>query len=298
METRTRNIRPAVILALLGVLLLSAIPSGAADAPLLIRIKGSDTLIKVLKEWVRLYQERDPGVRFEVAGGGSGNGLAALINGHVEIASSSRPMREREHQLFKKKHPNSEPVGHIVARDAVSVLVHPANPLNGVSLRQLTEIYGKHNHATTWSELGVQVPGCPEQKILPISRKNNSGTYLFFRQTILDKNDHFDAQLISTESADAIITMVAQMPCAIGYSGTASVTSQVKTLCVSREHQSNAPCVPPTTTATVDQAYPLARSLYLYTLGEPGGGIKKFLDWIQSREGREISTRNGYIAPP
>ncbi|MBF0614885.1 MAG: phosphate ABC transporter substrate-binding protein [Magnetococcales bacterium] len=270
----------------------------AAEGVTLIRIKGSDTLTKALKEWVRVYQEREPGVRFEVSGGGSGNGIAALINGHVEVASSSRLLREREWQLFRKKNAHVVPVEHVVARDAVSVVVHPSNPINGVSLQQLTDIYSKSSQAMTWTELGVQVPGCPEQKILPIGRKNNSGTYLFFRQTILDKHDQFDSQKVSTESADAIVAMVAQAPCAIGYSGTAFVTNAVKTLCVSKDHAPNAPCVPPTMSATVDQVYPLARSLYLYTMGEPAAPLKKFLVWIQGREGREILTRNGYIPPP
>ncbi|MBF0628020.1 MAG: phosphate ABC transporter substrate-binding protein [Magnetococcales bacterium] len=283
---------------LLGTFLISGW-AWATDTPTkTIHIKGSDTLFKALKEWTKVYQEREPGVRIEVTGGGSGNGIAALLNGHIEIASSSRPLRKREMQIFAKKHGGNELVTHVVARDAVSVVVHPSNPIHGLSLQQLTEIYSKQNHAPTWEELGVTVPGCPDQKILPISRKNNSGTYLFFRQAILDQNEHFDANTISMDASDAIVTMVAQMPCAIGYSGMAFVTNAVKTLCISKIHQSNAPCVPPTTASTVDQAYPLARSLYLYTLGEPGGEIKKFLDWILSPEGREILTRTGYIPPP
>jgi phosphate transport system substrate-binding protein len=141
------------------------------------------------------------------------------------------------------------------------------------------------------------VPGCPDQKVMPISRKNNSGTYLFFRQTILDKDEHFDPQMVSMDASDAVVNMVAQMPCAIGYSGMAFVTSAVKTLCVSKLHESNAPCVPPTIAATEEETYPLARSLYLFTLGEPNPVIQKFLEWIRTPEGSEILTRNGYIPP-
>ncbi|MBF0214726.1 MAG: phosphate ABC transporter substrate-binding protein, partial [Magnetococcales bacterium] len=212
--------------------------------------------------------KQQPEIHFEVSGGGSGNGIAALINGHVEIAASSRPLRARELQLFSKKHPTIPPTSHTVARDAVTVVVHPSNPIHGVSLHQLTEIYSKGSQMMTWADLGVKVPGCPDQKVMPISRKNNSGTYLFFRQTILDKDEHFDPQMVSMDASDAVVNMVAQMPCAIGYSGMAFVTSAVKTLCVSKLHESNAPCVPPTIAATEEETYPLARSLYLFTLGE------------------------------
>ncbi|MBF0271615.1 MAG: phosphate ABC transporter substrate-binding protein [Magnetococcales bacterium] len=278
--------------------LLVASESSGSTPHAQIRIKGSDTLSKVLKEWVRLYQEREPHVRIEVTGGGSGNGVAALLNGHVEIASVSRQLRERELQLFAKKHAHAIPVAHVVAQDAVSIVVHPSNPINGLSLPQLTEIYSKGNPLLSWSSLGVRIPGCPDQKIQPISRKNNSGTYMFFRQTILNKNEQFDPQLFSLDASEGVVNMVAQMPCAIGYSGMAFVTNAVKTLCVSKLHETDAPCVPPTAASTLDHTYPLSRSLYLYTLGEPQGEIKKFLEWIVSAPGQEILTRNGYTPPP
>ncbi|MBF0190528.1 MAG: phosphate ABC transporter substrate-binding protein [Magnetococcales bacterium] len=265
-----------------------------------IRVKGSDTLAKLLKEWAHVYQtqnQKNP-IRIEVSGGGSGNGIAALLNGHVEIAASSRLLRDREVLLFTKKHIQAAPVAHVVAQDAVTILVHPSNPINGLSLPQLTEIYSKGNPLLSWSSLGVRIPGCPDQKIQPISRKNNSGTYLFFRQAILNKNEQFDPQLLSLDASDGVVNMVAQMPCAIGYSGMAFVTNAVKTLCISTLHEADAPCVPPTTASTVDHTYPLSRSLYLYTLGEPQGEIKKFLEWIRSAAGQEILTRNGYIPPP
>ncbi|MEO5347577.1 MAG: phosphate ABC transporter substrate-binding protein [Magnetococcus sp. YQC-9] len=267
------------------------------DSPA-IRIKGSDTLIKVLKEWAKVYQEKNPGTRVEVAGGGSGNGIAALINGHVEIASSSRMLREREIQLLTRKRAGVPVAPHVVARDAVSVIVHPNNPINGLALQQLTEIYSRTNRGMTWSDLGMKVPECQDQKIVPINRKNNSGTYVFFRQAIFEKRAHFEPRMLSVDGSDSLVNMVSQMPCAIGYTGMAYVSNKVKTLCVSKEHEANAPCVPPTSASAVDLAYPLARSLYLFTLGEPRPEVRKFLDWILSPEGREIVTRSGYIPPP
>ncbi|MBF0417316.1 MAG: phosphate ABC transporter substrate-binding protein [Magnetococcales bacterium] len=275
-----------------------ALPGEQEGQAKVIHIKGSDTLIKALKEWARIYQEKNPDIRVEVTAGGSGNGIAALINRHVEIASSSRLLREREILLLSRKQSRLVPAPHVVARDAVSVIVHPDNPINGLSLHQLTEIYSKANRSLTWNDFGVKVPECPDQKILPINRKNNSGTYVFFRQTIFEKREHFDPQMLSVDATDNLVNLVGQMPCAIGYVGMAFVTNAVKTLCISKDQESNAPCVPPTTASAVDQAYPLARSLYLYTLGEPRPEVMKFLEWVRGPEGREILTRSGYIPPP
>ncbi|MBF0126034.1 MAG: phosphate ABC transporter substrate-binding protein [Magnetococcales bacterium] len=293
---------PRLPLALLLVCLawspLSHAREGDGGKAAQIRVKGSDTLNKLLKEWARIYKNIQPHVVVEVTGGGSGNGIASLINGHTDIASSSRPLRTRELHLFTKKFNDIVPVGQVVALDAVSVVVHASNPLNGISLHTLMGIYGKGGKNPAWSDLNVQVPGCQDQKILPLSRKNNSGTYAFFRQTILkNQQEHFDPQMISMDGSDALISMVEQFPCAIGYSGMAFITSKVKTLCISQGQGHNAPCVPPTAASVLNKTYPLARSLYLYTLGSPQGEVKHFLEWIQGPEAREILLRTGYVPP-
>ncbi|GAB0056551.1 Phosphate-binding protein PstS [Candidatus Magnetaquicoccaceae bacterium FCR-1] len=296
--TSLRRLILALLFLVIGAMPFPAWTGEHEDAGKVIRIKGSDTLIKALKEWARIYPEKNPGMRVEVSGGGSGNGIAALINGHVEIASASRLLREREFNLLSRKRVGQIPIPHVVGRDAVSVIVHPDNPINGLALHQLTDIYSKVNRSLTWGDFGVKVPECPDQKIIPINRKNNSGTYVFFKQTIFEKREHFDSQILSMDASESLVSMVGQMPCAIGYVGMAYVTNTVKTLCISREQEANAPCVPPTTASTMDQAYPLARSLYLYTLGEPRPEVAKFLEWVRGPEGREILTRSGYIPPP
>ncbi|MBF0294966.1 MAG: phosphate ABC transporter substrate-binding protein [Magnetococcales bacterium] len=269
---------------------------GDKSAP--IRIKGSDTLTKALRELAKAFREVAPEVVIEVTGGGSGNGIAALVNSHADIAASSRLMRSREFQIAAKKQAGATPVFQVVALDAVSVVVNPANPLNGISLQQLMEIYGKGESTSRWSDLGVQVPGCQDQKILPLSRKNNSGTYAFFRETILPKHDHFDHHMISMDASDEIVSMVAQMPCAIGYSGMPYITGKVKTLCISQSRGPKVPCVPPTVASTLNKTYPLSRSLYLYTLGPPAGQSARFLEWLKGPQAREILQRGGYIPVP
>ncbi len=266
--------------------------------PDLIRIKGSDTLSKVLIAWSNTYQAITPNLRMEVASGGSGNGIAALINGHVEIAATSRPLRKREIYLITRKYGDAIPVNQVVALDAISIMVHKNNPLNGISFNQLKEIYSKSGAFKQWSDLGIQVPGCQDQKIIPLNRKNNSGTYTFFRNAIFKKHEHFDPKLITLGTSNAIIDMVAQMPCTIGYSGMAFITGQVKTLCISKDQAATTPCVPPTAASTLDHTYPLARALYLYTLGPPTGVVKQFLTWITQPEGQEILLRTGYVQPP
>ncbi|MBF0428116.1 MAG: phosphate ABC transporter substrate-binding protein [Magnetococcales bacterium] len=292
-----KNFHPLLIFSFLVFLLTSVQAQGNEHEDAVIRIKGSDTLSKVLKEWTRTYQEHNPKVRIELSGGGSSNGIAALINSHIELAASSRLLRPHEIHLVIKKS-GVRPVSHEVARDAISVVVHPSNPLNAVSLQHLMEIYGKHKGEPLWSDLGVNVPGCQDQKILSLSRKNNSGTYLFFRQAILDKNDHFNSQIVSMDGSASVVSMVSQTPCAIGYAGMAYITGAVKTLCISRSHNLNTPCVPPTVATTLDKSYPLARALYLYSLGPPKGEVLNFLEWIRGPVGKEILVRNGYVSPP
>lgn len=263
-----------------------------------LRIKGSDTLNKVLKEWSKAYQKLRSDLQIDVVGGGSGNGIAALINNHVEIAAASRLMKSRELQLFTKKYAGIQPIAHTVALDAISIVVHNSNPINGISLHQLKSIYANDDKFTRWTDLKVQVPGCQDQIILPLNRKNNSGTYDFFRQAIFNDQEHFDSKLITMDSSETLITTVSQNPCAIGYSGMAFITGQVKTLCVSKKTGAKIPCVPPTVAFALDNTYPLSRSLYLYTLGEPQGETKNFLEWVKGPEGREILLRTGYVLPP
>ena len=285
----------AVLVFAFGPVWGAAAGNRGQDGPL-IRIKGSDTLVGVSVRWARGYQAGNPAVRMEVNGGGSGNGVSALINNHVDIAITSQPLSKREiRQLTLSA--KAPPVSFAVGLDALSVLVHPDNPLNGISLRQLAEVYAKHGKIRNWTDLGITVPGCSNGKILKTSRKNKSGTYHFFRGSIFPKRRHFPADMESWDRSIDVVRRVSEEPCAIGYSGMAFVTQAVKPLCIvsSTNAKSNGPCVPPTATFTLNGHYPLARTLYMVTRGPPEGVIKGFLGWVMGSEGRDVLRKSGYV---
>jgi phosphate transport system substrate-binding protein len=271
-------------------------PSHSYDKPNLIRIKGSDTLAKVAKAWGKAYTRQHSGAIIKVASGGSGNGIAGLINGHVDIASTSRKLRKREKRLISKKS-DKKPFAIIVGLDAVSVLVHNNNPLNGISLTQLADIYGKPSKINKWSDIGVTIPGCKTDEIKRISRKNNSGTYAFFRNTIFGKRAHFNSALITLSNSESVVDHVSKHPCAIGYSGMSFLNNSVKTLCISKT-TSKQGCIPPTATFTLNHQYPLSRPLFMYTLGEPKGETRDFLTWVRGKEGQHILRKAGFVSPP
>lgn len=271
-----------------------AVEGGFVESPGQIRVKGSDTMAALAQLWAQTYQSQTFGVTVDVAAGGSGNGIAALINGHVEIANTSRSLKSQEVRQMLRRF-GKHPVVSTVGLDAVSVMVHPLNPLNGLSLQQLAEIYGRKGTIRSWEDLGVSVPGCEGRRIVRVSRKNNSGTYSFFRQDIFQKRRHFDLNMEFVGNSAAVVQHVARTPCAIGYSGMGFVTAMVKTLCIVKD---NGPCVPPTTAFTLDKSYPLARPLYMVIMGPPKEAVKKYLQWVVGPAGQDILRKFGFIPIP
>lgn len=248
----------------------------------------------VSARWAAAYQAQTPGIAVENYSGGSGNGIAALINGHVEIALTSRPLKAQEVRQSVSRS-GKQPVLVLVGMDALSVIVHPLNPLHGLSMQQLGNIYGRNGSLRRWKHLGAAVPGCEDRDIVRVSRKNNSGTYHFFREDLFKKHQHFDLMLEHVESSEAMAQRVAQTPCAIGYVGMGFVTAAVKTLCVSKEQGS---CVPPTPAFALEKRYPLTRNLYLVTLGPPNEVVKAYIRWILGPVGQEILQKSGFIPVP
>ncbi len=251
--------------------------------------KGSDTLVNVAQAWAEAYQSVNPNVAIAVTGGGSGTGIAALINGTVDIASSSREMKESEIELARAN--GNEPVEHIVGYDALAVFVHPDNPMDGITTEQLAKIYGEGGTTEKWTDIGVTVPGCKNQEIIRVSRQNNSGTYAYFREAILGKGD-FKLGSRDMHGSKDVVDLVHNTVCAIGYSGLAYATETVKMPCVSMSEE--AACVFPSSQTAIDGTYPIARPLFMYTLGEPAGEVKAYLDWILSDEGQCIIANKGY----
>lgn len=257
---------------------------------IVIQNKGSDTLVNVAQAWAERYPEVNPDVAVAVSGGGSGTGIAALLNGTVDIANASRRMKDKEVELAEQK--GFEPVEIVVGFDALAVFVHPDNPMDHISLDQLAGIYGEGGATETWSQLGVDVPGCKGQEIVRVSRQNNSGTYVYFREAVLGKQRDYKLGSRDMHGSKDVVDLVQHTPCAIGYSGLAYATEGVKMLSIAPADGS-APVAPSVETA-IDQSYPIARPLFLYTHGEPTGEVKAYIDWILSDEGQCILKEKGY----
>jgi len=287
MNNRLVENRMSTVVPLLTILAL--IVSSSAFARTEIQNKGSDTLVNVAQAWAEEYGKKRSDVAVAVSGGGSGTGIASMINGTVDIANSSRKMKAKEMALAKKKGQN--PIEHIVGYDALVVYTHRNNPAQSLSISQLASIYGRKHTVKNWKGLGLRVPGCQSDRIVVVSRQNNSGTYAYFKKAVLGKGKYRMGTLDMHGSKD-VVDLVENTPCAIGYSGLAYATDHVKLACISETDGGS--CVNPSVQTAIDKTYPIARPLFMYTNGTPKGEIKKYLDWILSDEGQCILSRKGY----
>ena len=276
-----------MLISLLGLALAFG---GNADARVVLQNKGSDTLVNVAQAWAEEYQKVKPDVAVAVSGGGSGTGIAALINGTVDIANSSRAMESVEFEEAKAN--GVTPVEHIVGYDALAVYLHQNNPATSLTIQQLQNIYGRGGAAKTWTDIGIEVPGCQKQKLVLVGRQNNSGTYMYFREAVLGKKQKYTLGTLDMHGSKDVVDLVEKTPCAIGYSGIAYASKHVKVACISKSGEDA--CVMPTLQNTLDGSYPIARPLFMYTNGEATGEIKAYLDWILSDEGQCIIANIGY----
>lgn len=255
-----------------------------------IQNKGSDTLVNVAQAWAEAYQTVEPEVAVAVSGGGSGTGIAALLNGTVDIANASRQIKNKEMAMATDA--GIEPMEHIVGYDALAVYLHSNNPINTLSKEQLREVFGRGGSVTKWTDLGVEVPGCKNQQIVVVSRQNNSGTYVYFKKAVLGKKGKYRQGTLDMHGSKDVVDLVEKTPCALGYSGLAYATDHVKLACVASEEGSS--CVNPSPATAADGSYPIARPLFMYTNGAPGGVVKQYLDWVMSDTGQCIIKDKGY----
>ncbi len=267
----------------------AALASGTVSARTEIQNKGSDTLVNVAQSWAEQYGKINPDVAVAVSGGGSGTGIAALINGTVDIANASRKMKDKEIDLAKSK--GHDPVEHVVGFDALAIFVNKSFPLDSLSIPELAKIYGRGGGATKWSDLGITVPGCTDE-IVVVSRQNNSGTYAYFQEAVLGDKGKFRQGTLDMHGSKDVADLVEKTPCAIGYSGLAYATDHLKTLCISPEK--GKPCVQPNEQTAFDGTYPIARPLLMYTDGKPKAEVKKYMEWIMSDVGQCIVAKEGY----
>ena len=281
-----------IILSAFCILLSACAPSSqsSSDSPALyIENKGSDTIVNLALAWAEKYQADHPDVRISVTGGGSGTGIASLINGTVDLANASRKIKDEE--IDEARANGIEPVEHIIAGDAIAVIVHPDNPVSQLTLQQISDIYS--GKIQNWSEVGGD-----DRPIVRLSRETNSGTHVYFLETVLRLGSKEDKTLFSMEtlllpSSEGIISEVRQNPNAIGYDGLGYVPHDVKKIAIAKS--AGEPYVLPSVETVNDKSYPIARDLYMYTAGEPTGIIKAYLDWILSPEAQQIVLELGFV---
>ena len=246
-------------------------------------------MVNLALAWAERYQKLHPEVRISVTGGGSGTGIAALINNTVDIANASRSIKPEEIENAQANGVN--PFEFVVAQDAIAVIVNPENPIDQLTLQQISDIYS--GNINNWQELGGE-----DRPIVRLSRETNSGTHVYFLEQVLrlgeeDNHTLFSRDTLLLPSSEGITTEVRNNPNAIGYDGLGYVTPEEKVLAVARDAGSQ--YILPTAQTVKNGEYPIARDLYIYTNGEPTGGVKDYLDWIFSSEAQEIVTDLGFI---
>lgn len=261
----------------------------ATTAAAYIENKGSDTIVNLALAWAEQYQTDHPEVRISVTGGGSGTGIAALVNGTVDLANASRKIKAEE--IAEAQSKGIEPVEHIIARDAIAVIVNPENPVNQLTLQQISDIYS--GKITNWNEVGGE-----DRPIVRLSRETNSGTHVYFLETVLRLGEKENKTLFSTNtlllpSSEGIINEVRQNPNAIGYDGLGYVPEDLKMIAIAQKD--GEAYVLPSAATVNDKTYAIARDLYMYTAGEPTGAIQAYLAWIVSTEAQEIVTELGFV---
>ena len=255
-----------------------------------IQNKGSDTIVNLALAWAETYRVVEPSVSIAVTGGGSGTGIAALINGTVDIANASRSMKDNEIEDARAN--GIEPIEHVVAVDALAIIVHLDNPINELSIEQLADMFS--GRITNWKEVGGN-----DAPIILVSRETNSGTHVYFLEEVVrrgekDNEDIFAPQTLLMPSSVGITSEVRRNPNAIGYDGLGYVDpDHEKVLAVAR-HEGAAFTFPSVESAASGD-YLLSRNLFMYTAGVPKGPVAEYLNWIMGPAGQAIVAELGFV---
>ena len=251
--------------------------------------KGSDTMVNLALAWAEEYQNVNSAISISVTGGGSGTGIAALINNTVDIANASRAIKQEE--IASMHESGVDPREFVVARDAIAIIVNHDNPIDDLTLEQISAIY--RGDITNWQQLGGD-----DRPVVRLSRETNSGTHVYFLENVLrlgekDSTVLFSPDTLLLPSSEGITAEVSDNPNAIGYDGLGYITDEVKVLAVAGDDPSG--YVLPSIDSVNNLTYPIARDLYMYTASEPRGPIKTYLDWIYSPAAQEIVEDLGFV---
>jgi phosphate transport system substrate-binding protein len=268
----------ALVAALVGL----ALPAAAAHAARGLTVKGSDTMVILAQRWAENYMRSHRGRIVQVTGGGSGTGIAALINGTTDVCMASRPMSPAEKRKLRDRF-QSMGTEIAVAKDGLSVYVNTANPVKQITMAQLQAVY--LGSITNWKDLGGA-----DAVITLYGRESSSGTYVYFKDHVLSGRD-FAARVQTLPGTAAVANAVSKDPNGIGYGG-AAYAKGVRDLALVTPGKT---AVMPTAATVKDGTYPLTRSLYFYLRARPAGEAKEFVDWVLSPEGQALTTQVGYF---
>jgi len=255
--------------------------SGAAELTGAINVEGSDTMVNLGQAWAEVFQTENPGVMISLKGGGSGTGIAALINGTVDFANASREMKDEE--IAEAQGKGVEPVETEVAKDAIAVIVNSASPVTALTVDQLGQIY--RGEITNWKDVGG-----PDKAIVLLSRDSSSGTYEYFKEEVVakdDENAEYAKAAKLLPSTQAIVDETKANPDAIGYIGLGYVTPDVKVVELDGKAAS--------LEGALDGSYVLSRGLFMYSNGAPSDVQKAYIDWILSPAGQAVVEEQGFV---
>lgn len=277
-----RSSSVALLCLLASLTLVIATMPLNAQAKKTLTIKGSDTMVILVQRWTEVFPDKT-NVQFQVTGGGSGTGISSLINGTTDICSSSRPIKPNEVKQLREKY-NSNGVEVRVARDGIAVYLNEKNPIKNLTVGQVQRIFT--GEITNWKELGGT-----DTRIVLYSRENNSGTYEFFKEHVLKKQD-FAPQTQHMVGTGALVNAVAQDENAIGFGGIA-YASGVKPAALAFDEKSR--YVLPSESEILSGSYPVSRLLYFYLKERPEGTMKHFIDWVIGKDGQSVVSQVGYL---
>ena len=246
-------------------------------------------MVNLALAWAEQDQKEFPDMRISVTGGGTGTGFASLINKTSDIANASRAIKAEEIEQAKAQ--SFIPQEFVVARDAIAVIVNPKNPVRQLTLQQVSLIY--RGLIKNWQEVGGE-----NRPIVRLSRESNSGTHVYFLETVIrlgskTSKDLFSADTLLLPSSEGIISEVRDNPNAIGYDGLGYITPEVQALAIAKKE--NSPYVMPSIESVNANTYPVSRDLYMYTRGQPEGQVKSYLEWIRSTEAQVIVGKLGFV---
>lgn len=246
-----------------------------------IDVQGSDTMLNIGTAWSEAFMDENSGVEVSIQGGGSGTGIAALLNGTVDFAHSSRDIKDEELAAGEEK--GMDIVEHKVAIDGIAVIVNPANGVEDLTMDQLGQIY--RGEITNWKDVGGE-----DKEIVLLSRDSSSGTYEFFKEEVVGDDAEYAAAAKLLPSTQAIVDEVVANDAGIGYIGLGYLTDDVKIVAIDGVKAS----VP----AAADGSYAISRYLYMYSDGEPAGVMAAYLDWILGSEGQQLVVDEGFVPLP